>query len=71
MWYTVDINNVSLMLFQMMNNMGGEEDLADLDGADDVRTLLSPSLAFKPLFTLVSKSSSRAEPLSGVTLCKS
>lgn len=27
-------------LFQMMNTMGGEDDLPDLDGADDVRTFL-------------------------------
>lgn len=54
------------MLFQMMNNMGGEDDLGDLDGADDVRTLLSLSFAFKPLLALVSKSLSKAEPLSDI-----
>lgn len=26
-----------LYWFQMMGNMGGEDDLPDLDGADDVR----------------------------------
>lgn len=26
-------------MLQMMNNMGGEDDLPDLDGADDVRIL--------------------------------
>lgn len=26
----------------MMNNMGGEDDLPDVDGADDVRELFKP-----------------------------
>lgn len=29
-----------LLLLQMMNNMGGEDDLPDLDGADDVRIFI-------------------------------
>lgn len=30
--------NMSPFALQMMNNMGGEDDLPDMDGADDVRS---------------------------------
>lgn len=30
------------LILKMMNNMGGEDDLPDVDGADDVRELLKP-----------------------------
>lgn len=31
------VNDTVGVILQMMNNMGGEDDLPDLDGADDVR----------------------------------
>lgn len=34
------IKRFTVLFLQMMNNMGGEDELPDMDGADDVRSFL-------------------------------
>lgn len=42
------VNDTVGVILQMMNNMGGEDDLPDLDGADDVRIFFF----FSPFYLL-------------------
>lgn len=43
-WHLNDVALIANLILQMMNNMGGEDDLPDLDGADDVRPPLQSPL---------------------------
>lgn len=46
------INDTFGVILQMMNNMGGEDDLPDLDGADDVSFFSPFCLLSKHFFGL-------------------